>query len=148
MCNVLQKIIKKIYIYHINETILTKNLSSHQHKEELVLKKKKRSKNTKYRLYKNPIIKTCKSELDVLLTVSRVNKNYLPIYNNKKRFYNKLLAEEQAKMFENKILDSDNKCKCMWSIHNEILVKQKTFLIIIIIKKKKKTGKYNTFVSA
>lgn len=64
--------------------------------------------------------KSCKNRLDTLLTLYNNNNVYKEMYNATKKEYNNLLLRAKQKMFENRIINSDNKSKCMWSIHNEI----------------------------
>lgn len=81
-------------------------------------------KNKKFNIITNPKIKECKTQLDILLVLSKSDKKYTESYNLAKKKYNNLLAKERSETYENRIKMSDNKNKCMWSIHDEITGKK------------------------
>lgn len=85
---------------------------------------KVKSNNKTYYNGDNQALVECKNRLDILLVISRNDGNYKQMYNEEKVRYNGLLLESRKSIYENKIVNSDNKSKCMWSIHNEITGKQ------------------------
>lgn len=62
----------------------------------------------------------CKRRLDILVTLSKCDIRYKETYNNVKKEYDNILKKIRAKTYENRIKNSDNKTKCMWTICNEI----------------------------
>lgn len=68
----------------------------------------------------DPEICNCKNRLDVLLMLSRQNKNYSELYNKTKKEYDRLLVKHKSNLYQKKIYASDNKNKTMWAICNEI----------------------------
>lgn len=69
----------------------------------------------------NPQLVECKNRLDVLLMLSRFDANNYKIpYILEKKKYDNLLIEFRSSRYHQKLLNSDNKSKCMWSIFKEI----------------------------
>lgn len=71
--------------------------------------------------YNNPEISACKKKLDILLVLSRKNRNYQEDYKLVKKHYDNLLCASRADKYEQKIKKSDNKSKCLWSIYKDIV---------------------------
>ena len=59
----------------------------------------------------------------MLLTLSNHNIQYKDTYKTVKKEYDNLLKNTQIQKFENRVISSDNKMKCMWAIKTEITVK-------------------------
>lgn len=68
----------------------------------------------------DPVIVACKKKLDALYVVKMVDNRYNHAYNDVKRCYNKLLQENRYFHFQNELIGSDNKSKCVWNIVNKI----------------------------
>ena len=68
----------------------------------------------------DPEIKACKKGLDVLLVLSRVDHKYKNAYNEERKMYEKLLSQLKTAKYQQKLRNSDNKSKCVWSIISEI----------------------------
>lgn len=62
--------------------------------------------------------------MDTLLVLSQHIPNLKPTYRDCRIGYNNLLNKVKFQIYENKIKSSDNKNKCLWSIHNEITGKR------------------------
>nr|CAI5859625.1 unnamed protein product [Callosobruchus analis] len=67
-----------------------------------------------------PDIKECKKKLDILYVLSCRDKMYTQAYNDVRNVYNKLLVDSRKEHFRNRIVNSDNKTKCVWNIIREI----------------------------
>ncbi|KAJ8976452.1 hypothetical protein NQ317_000193 [Molorchus minor] len=67
----------------------------------------------------DPRIRECKNRLDILYVISNTDKSYRAAYNETKKDYNRLLAENKSAKLQKRIRESDNKSKCVWSIVNE-----------------------------
>lgn len=90
-------------------------------------KKLVNKKNKKNNLYKNTEeIKEIKNRLDILLSLKNISAEYTEMYKDVKKQYDSLLIRSRSEKYANRINNSDNKNKCMWSIHNEITGKLKT----------------------
>lgn len=81
-------------------------------------------KQTKIKLT-NPELSACKHKLDILLSLSRLSDKYKTEYRQTKKEYDNILKLSHINKYENKIRNSDNKMKCMWSITKEITGKAK-----------------------
>nr|CAI5824056.1 unnamed protein product [Callosobruchus analis] len=67
-----------------------------------------------------PDIKECKKKIDILYVLSCRDKMYTQAYNDVRNVYNKLLVDSRKEHFRNRIVNSDNKTKCVWNIIREI----------------------------
>lgn len=76
----------------------------------------KRSKN----IYHNSEIFNLKNKLDILLVVRHRDDRYDEQYRQTKREYNRLLADTRKIFYKNRISESDNKSKTVWSIIGEL----------------------------
>ncbi|KAG5891936.1 hypothetical protein JTB14_002213 [Gonioctena quinquepunctata] len=97
--------LEKYFMYHFNEYFPEKKIN--------VRKKTNESCN-------DPEVIRCKEQLDILLVLSSRDNRYKGGYNNARKRYKFLLSQNKAKIFKNKIEQSDNKSKCVWSIINDI----------------------------
>ncbi|VEN59811.1 unnamed protein product [Callosobruchus maculatus] len=68
----------------------------------------------------SPEIDKCKSRLDILLTLSDHDQRYKDEYSKTKKEYDNLLKKSRSIKYENRMMNSDNKNKCMWAICREI----------------------------
>lgn len=76
-------------------------------------------------VYKSVEVQECKKTLDILWVASSRNKAYQPLYNETKKRYDSLLIKARSNQYREKLLNSDNKMKTMWSICNEVRGKAK-----------------------
>lgn len=88
------------------------------------LKKVKESKVKKFR-YNEKQLDEIKRKLDILLVLSRCDKQYIDTYKETKKEYDRKLKNCKSKYYEDRIMRSDNKTKTMWSICGEIIGKNK-----------------------
>ncbi|KAK9695544.1 hypothetical protein QE152_g32531 [Popillia japonica] len=58
--------------------------------------------------------------------MKNVNSDYSDMYKKTKKEYDDLLVRCRSESYDNRIQNSDNENKCMWSIHNEIIGRQRT----------------------
>ena len=69
--------------------------------------------NKKKRKVVSPEIAECKNRLDLLLTLSNHNIQYKETYKRIKKEYDNLLKNTQKQKYESRVVNSDNKMKCM-----------------------------------
>lgn len=65
-----------------------------------------------------------KKKLDDLLFLSTLDDKYKPLYKEAKREYDITLRSERVKEYDDRVNNSDNKIKCMWTICHEVTGKK------------------------
>lgn len=88
--------------------------------KSIVKRKKGRKQQCMNIRCNNPELCECYNKLTILYILSTVDNRYSAMYKKQKREYNKMLTDAKARHFDNRIITSDNKCKAVWGIVNEI----------------------------
>lgn len=105
---------------------------------------KHRSKNKLYN--DNEQIQHLKHKLNILLMLKRKNNNYNEIYSSTKKAYDELLVKSRTESYANRIHNSDNKNKCMWSIYKEITSSSNVQDNVIAGRPDEVSNKYNEYL--